>query len=557
MRPPTAPLSIGLSVGVAVCLLLSVVALPVEPAQSRERDRTLKLFFGHTGERGTFTFKRNGRYDRKELQRINHFLRDWRKDEAARMDPQLLDLVWDIYDESGSRGYIHIVSAYRSPATNSMLRNRSSGVAKNSQHTSGKAMDFAIPDVPLDKLRAIAMRRQGGGVGYYPRSGFPFVHVDTGSVRAWPRMSRQQLLALFPDGETLHLPPDGKPLPGHQRALARSKSSGETTLAYLEAEPEEVDRTGTTRGVGAWLKRVFPGDGKGKDELVDEGTPADAPAPEREAIVAVTEDALEPRRPRARPAAETDIAATERLLRPAHVTPADAEMIATLAFAPLPRTRPDPVFLAASLGDAPPPGATPLPVGADAIALFVSGAAEPAQGDVEVARSDPVTIAFSAVENDRGLPSDEDRATLAAFAARRAQSATAPAALAYEAAQPREVVLAAAVAAPTRGTATTGTGEPALGVVLAPDGLPSYREDRDAIRSLIATPATYDPRLARLEMPVPGNASAIYQAPRAADEVSELSHRPDLPVDRFSIAESSKAPDERGFFMRLFASLIE
>ncbi|RAI32807.1 hypothetical protein CH341_32045, partial [Rhodoplanes roseus] len=93
-----------------------------------------------------------------------------------------------------------------------MLRSRSSGVAKRSQHTAGKAMDFFIPGVPLEKLRKIASKKQVGGVGYYPTSGSPFVHLDVGSVRHWPRMTRRQLLALFPDGKTLHIPSDGKPL---------------------------------------------------------------------------------------------------------------------------------------------------------------------------------------------------------------------------------------------------------------------------------------------------------------------------------------------------------
>jgi uncharacterized protein YcbK (DUF882 family) len=222
-----------LGVGLACGLLLTfVVALPATSALSREPDRTLRLFFGHTGERGTFIFKRNGRYDRREIGRINHFLRDWRKEEDASMDPQLLDLVWAIYKESGSRDEIHVVSAYRSPETNKMLRSRSSGVAKNSQHMLGKAMDWYVTDIPLDELRAVAMKMQGGGVGYYPASGSPFIHTDTGSVRAWPRMSRQQLLALFPNGETLHLPADGKPLPGYERALAQRQSPGSTTLAY-------------------------------------------------------------------------------------------------------------------------------------------------------------------------------------------------------------------------------------------------------------------------------------------------------------------------------------
>nr|CAD6630219.1 hypothetical protein RKHAN_04159 [Rhizobium sp. Khangiran2] len=143
-------------------------------------DRSLKLFFTHTGERATITYKRDGRFDQKGLAQINRLLRDWRKNEPARMDPRLLDLVWEIYGRSGAKDYVHIVSAYRSPATNNMLRgrSRSSGVAKNSQHTLGKAMDFFIPGVKLSKLRALAMQAQVGGVGYYPTSGSPFVHLD-------------------------------------------------------------------------------------------------------------------------------------------------------------------------------------------------------------------------------------------------------------------------------------------------------------------------------------------------------------------------------------------
>jgi len=196
--------------------------------------RSLKLYFIHTGEKAEIVFKRNGRYDQSGLKKINQFLRDWRRNEPTRMDPRLLDLVWEAYRSVGARDYIHVVSAYRSPATNSMLRKRSKGVANKSQHMLGKAMDFFIPGVSLKKLRETGMKMQGGGVGYYPRSGSPFVHMDVGNVRHWPKMSRRELVALFPNGKTLHVPSDGKPLPGFDQALASyqsRKKNGTTALA--------------------------------------------------------------------------------------------------------------------------------------------------------------------------------------------------------------------------------------------------------------------------------------------------------------------------------------
>ncbi len=204
---------------------LGFAALFGSASLAEAQDRSLKLYFVHTGERATITYKRNGRFDPAGLAKINRLLRDWRRNENARMDPRLLDIVWQLYDRTNARDFIHVVSAYRSPATNAMLRGRSrtTGVAKKSQHMLGKAMDFYIPGVKLSTLRGLAMQMQAGGVGYYPTSGSPFVHVDVGSVRAWPRMARQELAKLFPNGRTLHLPPDGKPLPGYDVALADYK----------------------------------------------------------------------------------------------------------------------------------------------------------------------------------------------------------------------------------------------------------------------------------------------------------------------------------------------
>lgn len=211
------------TVSAAAVLCLAMPLLSVSATQAAAETRSLKLYFVHTKERANIVFKRNGKFDPKGLQQINNLLRDWRRNEPTKMDPRLFDLVWEVYQRSGASDYIHVVSAYRSPATNGMLRSRSKGVAKNSQHMLGKAMDFYIPGVKLTTLRSLAMKMQVGGVGYYPTSGSPFVHLDVGGVRAWPRMSRQELVKLFPNGNTVHLPADGKPLPGYQQALAAYK----------------------------------------------------------------------------------------------------------------------------------------------------------------------------------------------------------------------------------------------------------------------------------------------------------------------------------------------
>lgn len=204
----------------AVSICLSGI-FAVQPAVAAS-ERALYLYYTHTKQTARIVFKRNGQYVQSGLDDLNYFLRDWRRNEPTKMDPRLFDLVWEVYQEVGASQPINVVSAYRSPATNAMLAQNTAGVADNSQHMRGKAMDFFIPGVPLAKLRAAAMRKQVGGVGFYPTSGSPFVHLDVASVRAWPRMTRAQLQQLFPDGKTMHLPSDGKPLSqqGYQVALA-------------------------------------------------------------------------------------------------------------------------------------------------------------------------------------------------------------------------------------------------------------------------------------------------------------------------------------------------
>jgi uncharacterized protein YcbK (DUF882 family) len=229
--------------------------------------RTLSFVHTHTNETATITFRRNGQYDQQALNELNWLLRDWRVNEPAKMDPRLFDIIWEVHREAGSRGPVHIISAYRSPATNSMLRNRSRGVSEHSQHMSGRAMDIRLPDVDTARLRAVAMRLQYGGVGYYASG---FVHLDTGSVRAWPRMSQEQLARLFPNGKTLHLPADGKPLPGYEEARSEiparnaalaqhaSASAGSSAVSSLlsklfgrgDREQAQEDRLASVRGAG-------------------------------------------------------------------------------------------------------------------------------------------------------------------------------------------------------------------------------------------------------------------------------------------------------------------
>lgn len=205
-------------IALAAAVLAAAFLIRVEGAVAETK--ILKLRHIHSGAEATIAYKRDGRYLPEGLKRIDALFADWRTKRSVTMDPHLLDLLWEVHRRSGARGPVAVIGGYRSPATNKMLRSRSKGVAKDSQHTRGKAIDFFIPGVPLQKIREIALTLQGGGVGYYPKSGSPFVHLDVGKARYWPRMSRRQLMALFPDGNSVYLPADGKPLPGYRQALA-------------------------------------------------------------------------------------------------------------------------------------------------------------------------------------------------------------------------------------------------------------------------------------------------------------------------------------------------
>lgn len=262
--------TLGAFIGTAAAL--AIFASVAKAADSR----TLDLYNVHTKERLTIVFKKDGRFIPSALNELNRFLRDWRRNEATRMDPRLFDTVWELYQKSGSRQPIQVVCGYRSVATNNMLRSRSSAVAKHSQHSLGKAMDMNIPDVSVNKLRMIAVQMQNGGVGWYPSANSPFVHIDVGSVRAWPRLNRTQLVGLFPDGKTAHIPSDGKPLPGYQQALAElQREKGAAPRVAMASAEASSSKSGKGGGL---LAMLFSNDEEDTAEEIGAAGNDDAPA---------------------------------------------------------------------------------------------------------------------------------------------------------------------------------------------------------------------------------------------------------------------------------------
>jgi uncharacterized protein YcbK (DUF882 family) len=155
-------------------------------ATAARRERALSFFNTHTGERLRTVYCCDGVYQPEALAQINHILRDFRHNEVKPIEPQLLDLLHELGGTLETDQPFHIISGYRSPATNAFLRDRGgshTGVASQSLHMVGKAIDIRVPGVKLDQLRAAARSLKLGGVGYYPSSNF--VHVDTGRVRYW------------------------------------------------------------------------------------------------------------------------------------------------------------------------------------------------------------------------------------------------------------------------------------------------------------------------------------------------------------------------------------
>lgn len=145
--------------------------------------RLLKLRHLHTGERIDVVYYRDGDYDPAALEKLNHFLRDHRDGSVREIDPAVLDYLHDLCERLGMTKRVSIVSGYRSPKTNALLRSKSSGVAKRSLHMQGKALDIRIPDHRVKSVAKAAIKPRRGGGGSYSRSNF--VHIDSGRVRSW------------------------------------------------------------------------------------------------------------------------------------------------------------------------------------------------------------------------------------------------------------------------------------------------------------------------------------------------------------------------------------
>jgi uncharacterized protein YcbK (DUF882 family) len=169
---------VGALVSAGPVLFMPKALLAASPAT-----RALKFVHTHTSERLTVEYFTRGEYLTDALATVNHFLRDFRTGDEHTIDPTLLDLLHGVAERTGTDQPFQVISGYRSPVTNTMLRQRSEGVAARSLHMVGKAIDIRLADVPLPKLRAAAVDVQGGGVGYYAAS--DFVHVDTGRIRFW------------------------------------------------------------------------------------------------------------------------------------------------------------------------------------------------------------------------------------------------------------------------------------------------------------------------------------------------------------------------------------
>lgn len=184
------PAASGMMTGVATSVVTGVATAPVllgsgaaEAAPLAGGVRRLTLHNINTQERFEGVYWADGHYKPEALRKLDVLLRDHRAKQVCRYDPRLFDLLARVHQSVGSDDPFEVICGYRSRRTNAMARRRSRGVAKESYHTRGMAIDIRLPDTQLRAISETAKAMQVGGVGYYPRSGF--VHLDVGPVRTW------------------------------------------------------------------------------------------------------------------------------------------------------------------------------------------------------------------------------------------------------------------------------------------------------------------------------------------------------------------------------------
>lgn len=171
------------SIAVASTIAAPAVAAPLIGAPRAAASRSIAFHHLHTGEKINAVYWADGHYERDALHRIDWVLRDFRNDTVHHIDPRLLDLLTVMRHELHTAAPFMVISAYRSPQTNAMLAAATDGVATNSLHLDGQAIDIRVPGRDLSVVHKVAVSMRAGGVGYYPSS--DFVHVDTGRVRYW------------------------------------------------------------------------------------------------------------------------------------------------------------------------------------------------------------------------------------------------------------------------------------------------------------------------------------------------------------------------------------
>ena len=169
----------ALATGVLINPLSALAAINPQPNLIKK----LSFYNTHTNERLSVCYYRNGEFDVKALSKINYILRDHRSREVKAIDIHLLDMLHTLSLKTKPQATFHVISGYRSPATNRKLRKNGNGVASKSLHMYGKAIDIRMPGYSTRQLRNVARKMKAGGVGYYPKS--DFVHIDTGRVRFW------------------------------------------------------------------------------------------------------------------------------------------------------------------------------------------------------------------------------------------------------------------------------------------------------------------------------------------------------------------------------------